>query len=100
MNAPQAAHVDDEYDPFGETLYMFRGKQESNCHLAKALREMPKDLMAIYKSKCKEHEDRRCMSPFGIGADIDAARCHQLLMTWVKQYWADAEKRIEGSKPN
>jgi len=105
MNSPQAhpqsrefreVSQEDEYDPFGETLYMIRGKQESHCHLEEAIMNMTDDLMAIYKSKCKTYEKFQRAAPNSVFADVAAVECHKFLMTWVHQYWAETKERIEG----
>ncbi len=105
MNSPQAHQQtrefrevpqEDEYDPFGETLYMIRGKEESHCHLEEAIMNMTDDLMAIYKSKCKVYEKLQRAAPDSVFANVAAIKAHKFLMTWVHQYWAEVKERLDG----
>jgi len=107
MNSPQAhpqsrefreVTQEDEYDPFGETIYHIGDKRHESCHLEEAIQNMTDDVMAQYKSKCKTYEKFARVAPDSIFADQAAIACHKFLMKWAKQYWAEAEKRIEGEK--
>ncbi len=100
MSAPQVAQAqeEDEYDPFGASVYYAGGLRNEDCRLQQALAHMPAEHKAKYKAMVIEADKWADVPNGSWNRTIAYAMCHEYLMKCVKEYWATWKKRIEGEK--
>ena len=83
-------HGKSEYDPLGKTVTPLPNGSITRWHFIEAIENMHvADVELICKLARKNDQ-----------TTLGQAMCWTTLMDIVSEYWAEVEKRIEGSKPN